>query len=341
MRTPRIVALGEIMMRLKPPGYERFLQSPQFEAAFGGGEANVAISLAQFGLDAAFVTALPDHAVADACVRFLRGYGVDTSLIVRQGERLGLYFFEAGANQRPSTVIYDRANSSMACARPDDFDWDRIFVGADWFHVTGITAALSQSGADVALRSVQEARKRGLMTCCDFSYRAKLWQYGVQPIDVMRNIITHVDVLIASEEDCRMSLGIGIDQDDLSDAERAEALGAQVFAAYPHLRYQALTRRAGESASSNSWWAYLYDGKTVLASHRYEITQIIDRVGSGDAFAAGLIYGLATNMDRADALNFGAAACCLKHSIPGDVSLASAREVLHLMRGGAAGRVQR
>lgn len=337
----RIVALGEIMLRLKPPGFERFLQSPQFEATFGGGEANAAISLAQFGLDVAFVTVLPNHAIGDACVRYLRSIGVDISLIIRQSDRMGVYYLEAGSDQRPSNVIYDRAFSAMACAAPDTFDWDQVFAGADWFHITGITPALSQTAADLSVRAVQEARARGLRISCDFSYRAKLWQYGKQPIDVMPELIRLIDVLIASEEDCESGLGVRVGERTGGDPERARQLGESVFATYPNLKVQAITRREGVSANQNAWWAHLYNGSALFSSQRYAMAHIVDRVGSGDAFAAGLIYGLVCEMGEQDALDFAAAACCLKHTIPGDANLVTVDEVFHLMRGGAAGRVQR
>lgn len=343
MTGTRVVALGEIMLRLKPPGFERFLQSPVFEATFGGGEANAALSLAQFGLDAAFVTALPSNPIGEACIRYLRSLGVDTSLIVRQGERMGVYYHEAGANQRPSQVIYDRAHSSMAEARWQDFDWERIFEGAAWFHLTGITPALSQSAADLALHAVQAARQQGVTISCDFSYREKLWRYGKQPADVMPELVRCVDVIFANEDDCWRCLAIGLapDRETGTGQDRLRALAQKVFAAFPNLKYQAITLREGHSASHNGWSACLYNGEALLTSRHYEITDIVDRIGGGDALAAGLIYGLMTGMSDEDTLNFAAAASCLKHSIPGDANLVTVSEVTQLMLGDASGRVQR
>jgi 2-dehydro-3-deoxygluconokinase len=341
MNHTRIITLGEIMLRLKPPGFERFFQTPMLETAFGGGEANVALSLAVFGLDVAFVTALPENPIADACIRYLRGYGVDTSLIRRSGDRMGIYFLEAGANQRPSSVVYDRANSAMAAAGPDDFDWPRVFAGAGWFHITGITPALSQSAADLALRAVQEAKQRGLVVSCDNSYRAKLWRYGRSAPDIMRDLVRSVDVLFANEEDCAKSLDVHLAEPALSGDERRRALAGLMASQFPDLRYQVMTVREGPSASHNAIAACLYNGESLLVSRRYDIANIVDRVGGGDALAAGLIYGMQTGMSDQNALEFAAAASCLKHSIPGDASLATVAEVRDLLQGDAAGRVRR
>lgn len=349
MTNIRVITLGEIMLRLKPPSFDRFFQSPTFEATFGGGEANVAVSLATFGLDVAFVTALPQNPIADACIRFLRSYGVDTSLILRQGERMGIYFLEEGANQRASKVVYDRAHSAIASVRPEDFDWDRIFDGAGWLHITGITPALSQSAADVSLHAVRAAKERGLTVSCDYNYRNKLWQYGKKAPDVMRELVKHVDVGIANEEDCQRSLGIQVDDAEWEkavesgqlDAQRYQRLAEKVLASFPNLKYQAITLRESYSASHNGWSACLHNGQEYFVSRHYDITDIVDRVGGGDAFTAGLLYGLCTDMGDEDALNFGVAASCLKHSISGDVNLVTVSEVKQLMAGDASGRVQR
>ncbi|GAB4262922.1 MAG: sugar kinase [Candidatus Promineifilaceae bacterium] len=345
----RVVTLGEIMLRLKSPGFERFFQSPALEATFGGGEGNVALSLANFGLDAAFVTALPNNPIADACIRFLRGYGVDTSFIARQGERIGIYFLEAGANQRASNVVYDRAHSSISTASADDFDWDAIFDGAGWFHITGITPAISQTAADLSLTAVQEAQARGITVSCDYNFRKKLWQYGKTAPEVMGELVKYVDVGIANEEDCQKSLGVKLEDSDVDhsvtsgqlDTARYEALAKKMFATFPNLKYQAITLRESISASHNGWSACLYNGSEFFLSRRYDITDIVDRVGGGDSFAAGLIYGLHTGMADEDALNFAVAASCLKHSILGDVNLATVAEVKRLAGGDASGRVQR
>lgn len=345
----RIVTLGEIMLRLKSPGCERLFQSPLLEATFGGGEANVAASLARFGLDAAFMTILPANPIGEACLGELRRLGIDTSLIARKGDRLGIYFFENGANQRPSLVVYDRAHSGMAEATSSTFDWDRIFAGADWFHITGITPALSASAAEVSLAAVRAAKAQGLTVSCDYNFRAKLWKYGRTAPEVMTDLVRHVDVGIANEEDCQQALGITLNEGDWQkdvhagalDLARYEALCRRVFAAFPNLKYQAITLRESHSANHNGWSACLFDGVRYLTSTPYDITHIVDRVGTGDAFAGGLIYGLATKMEAAAALNFAVAASALKHSIPGDLNLVSLAEVRQLMAGNASGRVQR
>lgn len=345
--TGRVVTLGEVMLRLKPPDFERFFQSPLLEATFGGGEANVALSLANFDLDVAFVTALPANDLADACLRFLRGYGVDVSHVARQGERMGIYFLEAGASQRASKVIYDRAGAAIAAATADDFEWKVIFQGAEWFHITGITPALSASAADLSLAAVKAAKAHGLTVSCDYNYRKKLWNYGKSAPEVMRELVQHVDVGIANEEDCQRSLGLSIGdwqsavESGELDTARYEALAEKVFAEFPNLRMQAITLRESYSASHNGWSACLYDGSDFIVSRRYDIRPIVDRVGGGDSFAAGLIYGLHTKMPPAEALEFAVAASCLKHSISGDVNLVTVDEVRRLAAGEASGRVQR
>jgi 2-dehydro-3-deoxygluconokinase len=345
----RVVTLGEIMLRLKSPQLERLFQSPLLEATFGGGEANVAVSLARFGVEAAFVTLLPRNQLGDAAIAELRRHGVDTSRIVRDGERLGIYFLESGANQRPSVVIYDRSHSSMAEAGPNTFDWGSVFAGANWFHISGITPALSQSSADLCLQAVRSARERGVTVSCDYNYRGKLWQYGKKAPEVMRELVRYVDVGIANEEDCQLSLGISVQASDGQQRvtggelalERYEALCRKVCETFPNLKYQAITLRESHSASHNGWSACLFNGREFLASTKYELTHIVDRVGAGDAFAAGLIYGLATDMGDEVSLNFAVAASALKHTIPGDLNLVTLSEAHNLMGGNASGRVQR
>jgi 2-dehydro-3-deoxygluconokinase len=345
----RVVTLGEIMLRLKSPGAERLFQSPVLEASFGGGEANVAVSLALFGLQAAFATVLPAGPAGDAALAELRRRGVDTSLVVRGGDRLGLYFLEAGTGPRPSVVVYDRDHSAMAAAGPDAFDWDAVFAGAGWFHISGITPALSAAAAGLSLRAVREARARGVTVSCDYNYRARLWNYGKTAPEVMRELVRHVDVGIANEEDCQLSLGITAGQDPAAargagggpDLARYERLCRGVLAAFPDLRCQAITLRESHSASRNGWSACLCDRRRFAVSTSYDLTHIVDRVGAGDSFAAGLIYGLATGMADDDALNFAVAASALKHTIPGDLNLATLAEVRRLLAGDATGRVQR
>lgn len=349
MNPKRVVTLGEIMLRLKSPGFERFFQSPTLEATFGGGEGNVAASLANLGLTASFVTALPSNPIGDSAVRALRALGVDTSLIARQGKWVGIYFLEAGANQQASNVVYDRADSSISTAQTDDFDWDAIFSDAGWFHVTGITPAISASAAELALTAVQQAQKKGIMVSCDYNFRKKLWKYGKTAPEVMHELVQYVDVGIANEEDCQRSLGVSVAEGDWKqavhsgalDTTRYEALTKKMFATFPNLKYQAITLRESFSASHNGWSACLYNGKEFFISRRYEITDIVDRVGGGDSFAAGLIYALHTGMRDAEALEFSVAASCLKHTILGDINLATVAEVKRLAGGDASGRVQR
>lgn len=340
----RIVTFGEIMLRLKMPGHDRFFQSPGFEATFGGGEANVAVGLANYGHHAAFVTALPENDLAEACIRELRGFNVDTSLIRRSGDRVGIYFLEAGANQRPSKVIYDRAHSAIAEAQSGDFDWKRIFDGAEWFHITGITPALTESAATLSLESVKAAKAAGVTVSCDFNYRGKLWKYGKSAPEVMGELVKHVDVGIANEEDCQKSLGITADVEVESgalDTAKYEALSAKVMDVFPNLSTLAITLRESRSADVNGWSACLRDANGFRLSRKYEITDIVDRVGGGDSFASGLIHGLLTYEDRQQSLEFAVAASCLKHSISGDFNRVSIAEVEKLMGGDASGRVQR
>ena len=338
------LSFGEIMLRLKTPGNERFFQSPWFEATFGGGEANVAVALANFGLDAGFITALPQNDIGDAAVRELRGFGVDTTAILRAGGRLGIYFLETGANQRPSKVVYDRAGSAIAEAKPGDFDWDRILAGAKWLHITGITPALSQSAADLSFECVKAAKAQGLTVSCDFNYRGKLWKYGKSAVEVMSELVKSVDVGIANEEDCQKSLGVTVDVDVSSgklDHAKYEALSAKMMETYPDLSVMAITLRESMSADRNGWSACLRDESGFRLSRRFEITDIVDRVGGGDSFASALIFGLNAYEDRQDALEFAVAASCLKHSISGDFNRVSVAEVRNLMGGDASGRVQR
>lgn len=340
----KVVTFGEVMLRLKSPGFERLFQSPRLEATFGGAEANVAVSLANFGHDVAFVSAIPANQVGDACVAELRRFGVDTSRIKRQGGRLGIYFLESGANQRPSKVTYDRAGSSISTAKPGDFDWDTVLAGADWFHVTGVTPAISESAAALAIEGAKQARARGITVSCDYNYRKNLWKYGKRASEVMRELARHVDVGIANEEDCQKSLGVELDVDvhvGELDSARYEALAGRVLREFPNLKLQVISLRESHSADRNGWSAVLHDREKFLVSRRHEITDIVDRVGGGDSLAAGLIYGLLTYRDNARALEFAVAASCLKHSIPGDFNRVSVAEVEALVKGDGSGRVQR
>ncbi|HTQ55598.1 MAG TPA: sugar kinase [Bryobacteraceae bacterium] len=343
--TKTTVSFGEIMLRLAPPGFERFLQSPQFVATFGGGEANVAVALAGFGLPARYVTFLPpNNPIADAVVGELRRFGVDTSRIVRARGRMPVYYVETGANQRASTVVYDRDYSAVALAKPGDVDWGGVFADCGWFHITGITPAISASAADLALEAVRTARDKGLTVSCDLNYRKNLWKWGKPAAEVMRELVPFVDIVVANEEDCQMALGIEAAVDVHSgklEHEQYATLTNQVLAAFPNLKMVAITLRESRSASHNGWSACLNDRHSFAVSQHYEITHIVDRVGGGDAFAGGLIYGLQTMESPRDALEFAVAASCLKHSIPGDFNRFSVEEVRRLLKGGGSGRVQR
>jgi 2-dehydro-3-deoxygluconokinase len=339
-----ILCFGEIMLRLKAPGQERFFQSPLLEATFGGGEANVAVSLANFGMDAEYITVLPDNVLGDECIRELRRFGVHTGKILRGKGRMGLYFLEGGANQLPSKVVYDREYSAIALAESGSIDWKKSFDGVSWFHISGITPAISQNAAYLSLESVKAARAAGITVSCDLNYRKNLWKYGKSAPDIMGELIKYVDIAIANEEDCQKSLGLSADVDVGSgslDTKKYQALSRTVLDKYPHLRMIAITLRESHSADSNGWAACLNDGKGFYVSRRYEITDIVDRVGGGDAFAAGLIYALNTYTSRQEALEFAVAASCLKHSIIGDFNRVSVKDVETLKGGDASGRVQR
>jgi len=340
-----IACFGEIMLRLAPPGFERFLQSPQFLATWGGGEANVAVAIAQFGGRSRFITVLPNaNPIADTFVGELRRFGVESDRIVRGPGRLGIYFVETGANQRPSKVVYDREHSAISIAKPGSVDWDRALDGATWFHITGITPALSESAAALAIESLQKAKQRGATVSVDLNFRKNLWKWGKNAYEVMPEIIKYADVCIANEEDCQKCLNIHVDIDVESgelEREMYSELAERVLAAYPNLKWLAITLRESKSASHNGWSACLHNRKSFLLSKHYEITNIVDRVGGGDSFAAGLIYGLTQLPSEKEALEFAVAASCLKHSIPGDFNRFTAEEVLSLVKGGGSGRVQR
>ena len=340
----KYLTFGEIMLRLNSPGHERFFQSPMLEATFGGGEANVAVSLANYGEDVGFLSVLPKNAIGDECIKELRRFGVDTSRVVRGGERLGIYFLETGANQRPSKVVYDRAYSAIAMAKPGDIDWEKTFAGVEWFHITGITPAISESAMELSLESVKEAKKRGITVSCDLNYRKNLWKYGKKASEVMRELAKYVDVAIANEEDVQKSLEITTDvvvESGELDRSKYKALGDKVLAAYPDMKMIAITLRESKSADWNGWAACLNDREHFYESKRYEIRDIIDRVGGGDSFAGGLIYGLNNYESRQQALEFAVAASCLKHSIDGDFNRVDVDEVEKLMGGDGTGRVQR
>ena len=340
-----VVSFGEIMLRLAPPGFERFLQSPQFVATFGGGEANVAVAVAGFGGQSRYVTAVPANSpITEAFAGELRRFGVDADHLVRQQGRFGIYFVEPGANQRPSKVVYDREGSAIALAKPGDIDWVRSFAGGGWFHITGITPALSQSAADLSVESAKAARSQGLTVSCDLNYRKNLWKYGKAAKEVMPLLVEQTDYCIANEEDCQAALGIEADVDVHSGQLNHgvyRALAEKVLNRYPNLKGIAITLRESHSASRNGWSACFHNRKDFLLSRHYDITHIVDRVGGGDCFAGGLIFGLLHLPSHQDALEFAVAASCLKHSIPGDFNRFTRDEVEGLIKGGGSGRVQR
>lgn len=339
----KIVTLGEIMMRLQPVGYKRFMQADSFEIVFGGGEANVAVSLAQFGEDVAYVTKLPKNALGDKCVKELRSWGVDTSYIVRGGDRIGIYFCEKGCSQRGSNVIYDRAGSSIATVGRKDFDIDKILEGVEWLHWTGITPAISDNMAEVTEDFLKAAKKKNITVSCDLNYRKKLWTKE-KANKVMSKLVKYVDVLISNEEDSKDVFGIEAQNTDINagvlSVEGYESIGKQLMQKFKNVKYVAFTLRESISASKNGWSAILMDGKEVYKSKKYMI-DIVDRVGGGDSFGAGLIYGLHNNLGRQATIEFAVAASCLKHTVEGDFNIVSVDEVKKLAGGDGSGRVQR
>ena len=343
MASSKVVTFGEIMLRLSTPEFRRFVQADRFDATYGGGEANVAVSLAQFGIEAAYVTRLPKNELGDSALNALRRYGVKTDHILRGGERLGIYFLESGASQRPSKVVYDRSHSAIAEIAPGMVDWKNVFKGAAWFHVTGITPALSLSAAETTVEAVEAARDAGLTVSCDLNYRKKLWSRE-QAEKTMAQVMSHVDVAIANEEDAEMVFGIKAGETNVEagklDVAKYQSVGEQLMKRFPSLKAVAITLRESISASDNNWSAVLWDGKKFHQSTKYSI-RIVDRVGGGDSFGAGLIYGIVSGKGYQDALEFAVAASCLKHTIPGDANHVTVAEVEALVRGGGSGRVQR
>lgn len=344
----RIVTFGEIMLRLATPGYLRFSQANELSATFGGGEANVAVSLANYGMAASFVTRLPENDIAVACVKDLRKNGVLTDHIIYGGERLGIYFLETGAVARASKVIYDRAHSSISEIQPGMIDWDRVFEGADWFHWTGITPAISQGAADVCLEAIRAANRLGVTVSCDLNYRKNLWKYGKRADEVMPALVEGCDIILGNEEDAEKVFGIKPEGFDATatagrvDAAKFESVCRQLMARFPRARKVIITLRGSINANHNTWGGVLFDGQRLYESARYDITHIVDRVGGGDSFMGGLIYGLLTyEGDDQRALDFAAAASCLKHTIYGDYNQVTVKEVENLMRGDGSGRVAR
>jgi 2-dehydro-3-deoxygluconokinase len=342
----KVVTFGEIMLRLAPPGFQRFTQARSFDVLYGGGEANVAVSLANYGAEAEFVTRLPKHELGESCLAALRSYGVRTDHIVRGGDRLGIYFLETGAAQRASKVIYDRAGSSFAMIQPGMVDWNAAFGDADWFHWTGITPAVSQGAADACREAISIARQKGLTVSCDMNYRAKLWKWGKAAGEVMSDLVAQCDVAIGNEEDAEKVFGIIAPESDVTagkvDAEHYRFVCEELVKRFPALRTVAITLRGSLSASHNTWSGVLWDKGQFFTAPTHDIVPIVDRVGGGDAFMGGLIYGLRKfTGDPSKALRFAVAASCLKHSILGDFNAVSVAEVEQLMAGDASGRVSR
>ena len=338
----RVVTFGEIMLRLAPENYLRFVQADRLEATFGGAEANVAVSLANFGDDVSFVSKLPSHEIGQSAINSLRKFGVGTSFVARGGERVGIYYCEKGASQRPSKVIYDRAGSAIATATDDDFDWDKIFDGAKWFHFTGITPALSDTLAGIVLKAVRIAKEKGITVSCDLNFRKKLWSKE-KAKEVMSEICKYVDVCIANEEDAKDVFGIEAENTDVESGKLNEegyvSVAKQLTDRFG-FKAVAITLRESLSASDNNWSGMLYVANRAFFGKKYHM-HIVDRVGGGDSFGAGLIYALTNDFGAQDAIEFAVAASCLKHSVEGDYNMVSKEEVLNLARGNASGRVQR
>jgi 2-dehydro-3-deoxygluconokinase len=343
--TKKIVTFGEIMLRLSPPGFQRFVQARSLDVIYGGGEANVAASLANYGLPVEYVTRLPANDIGDACLNFLRQYGIGTRYVVRGGDRLGIYFLEMGSAQRGSKVIYDRAGSAIATIRPGMIDWCAVFADADWFHWTGITPAISQGAAETCLEAVQTAKEMGLTVSCDLNYRKKLWKWGRTAGEVMPELVALCDAAVGNEEDADKVLGIKTAQADVMRGEvEAEAyfyVCNELAKRFSNLHTIAITLRGSLSASRNTWSAILWRQGKLFTAPRYDVIPIVDRVGAGDSFCGGLIYGLRAYDDVQQALNFAVAASCLKHTVPGDFNLVSVAEVEKLMGGDVSGRVSR
>ena len=344
----KVVTFGEIMLRLSPPGFLRFSQTNNFDVVYGGGESNVAVSLANYGIPVEFVTRLPKNDIGECAMMEMRKRGVGVDHIVYGGDRLGIYFLETGAVSRGSKVVYDRAHSAISEIQSGMIDWEKVFEGVEWFHWTGITPAISQSAADVCLEAVKTASRLGITISTDLNYRAKLWKYGVEPEVIMTELTSYCDVILGNEEDAEKHFGIkpeGLDITTQGHDVKAEAFLSvcqQMMEKFPKAKKVITTLRGSISASHNTWAGVLYDGKTMLQSSQYQITDIVDRVGGGDSFMGGLIYGLLTFPDDdQNALDFAVAASCLKHTIKGDANLVTVDEVQKLMGGDASGRVAR
>ena len=342
----KVITFGEIMLRLNPPGFNRITETRTFEALYAGGEANVAASLACYNQQTEFVSRVPANDLGDACIAYLRQHGIGTSHILRGGDRLGIYFLEAGAAQRASKVVYDRAGSSFAAIKPGMVDWKTVFQGADWFHWTGITPAVSEGAALACAEAIGVARQMGITVSCDLNYRAKLWKWGKKAGEVMQDLVAGCDVAVGNEEDAEKVFGITAPEADVTggkvEAEQYRFVCEKLAERFPNLKTVAVTLRGSISASHNTWSGALWQGGAFYTAPVYDIVPIVDRVGGGDSFVGGLIYGLRTyGADAGKALHFAVAASCLKHSIPGDFNAVTVAEVEALMAGDASGRVRR
>ncbi|HHH53446.1 MAG TPA: sugar kinase [Bacteroidetes bacterium] len=345
MNQRKVVTFGEIMLRLAPPGYLRFNQTNRLQATFGGGEANVAVSLANYDIPVKYVTRLPDNDIGKWCEMELKKYSVDTSNIIWGGERLGIYFLEKGAVNRGSKVVYDRAHSSISTIEKGMIDWKQVFKDATWFHWTGITPAISKGAAEECLEGVKVASEMGLTISCDLNYRKKLWKWGKTPADIMPELVSYCDIILGNEEDAEKVFGIqpdnvNVESGDVS-GEAYKSVGEQLMEKFPKAKKVIITLRGSINANRNTWSGVLWDGKTLCQAPRYDITHIVDRVGGGDSFMGGLIYGLLHYKNDQKALNFAVAASALKHTIEGDFNLVTTEEVVKLMEGNTSGRVSR
>lgn len=342
----KVISFGEIMLRLSTPGYQRFNQASEFVATYGGGEANVAVSLANYGIASEFVTRLPQNDIGRTCAMELRKYGVGTDQIIYGGDRLGIYFLETGAVSRGSKVVYDRANSAVSQVEIGMIDWDKVFEGATWFHWTGITPAISQGAADVCLEAIKKANEKGITVSCDLNFRKNLWKYGKSAGEVMPELVAGTDIILGNEEDAEKVLGVKPEGIDVTgghvEGAAYESVSKQIMKQFPRCKKVITTLRGSINANHNSWAGVLWNGKTLFESRTYQITHIVDRVGGGDSFMGGLIYGLLTWPENDQkALNFAVAASCLKHTVFGDFNQVSVDEVKKLMDGDASGRVAR
>ncbi|TXF90227.1 sugar kinase [Neolewinella aurantiaca] len=344
---PHLTTFGEIMLRLSPPDKQRFSQASTFDLVYGGGEANVAASLANYGIGATFVSRLPDNCIGDGALRFLQAKSVNCDHVVRGGERLGIYFIEMGDMQRGPKVVYDRSHSSMVSLVPGQIDWEAAFQGSDWFHWSGVVPALGQAAADECLIACQTAARMGLTISTDINYRAKMWKYGKHPREVLPAMVEYSDIILANDFDAEFCFGLQLPKTDASKDVAADhkaflAAGKAFMKRFPKLKKVIATQRQSHSASHHSWSALLYDGKQLITAPTYELTHLVDRVGGGDSFVGGLIYGLMTWPDNNDkALHFAVAASALKHSVFGDLNRVRLKEVKQFMKGNASGRISR